>query len=86
MIYQLDGVERRQALPSGGAEITILATAAWEGDRIVIITNTTYPNGMKTQAKEVWSQDAQGRLVIDYTETGPTGPGPSMQVIHVKKP
>ncbi len=85
MIYQLDGVERRQALPSHGQEIVILATAAWEGDRIVINSRATYPNGMKTQSKEVWSLDAQGRLLIDYSERGPTGPGPTTKVIYVKK-
>jgi len=40
---------------------------------------------MKTQSKEVWWIDAQGRLVIDYTESGPKGPGTSVRVIHVKK-
>lgn len=87
MIYQLDGVERRNALPSHGAEIVILSKAIWDGDRIVITSQATYPNGMKTQSKEVWSLDAQGRLVIDYTESGPGGtPGPTMKVIHVRKP
>ena len=85
-IYQLDGVERQQALPMRGGDITILAKAAWDGDRVVITNNTSYPNGMKTQSKEVWSLDAQGRLVIDYSEVGPTGPGPSMKVVYVKKP
>jgi hypothetical protein len=86
MIFQLDGVERRSALPSHGSEIVILSTAKWEGDRIVITSRASYPNGMKTQSKEIWSLDAQGRLVIDYTESGPGGsPGPTMKVIHVKK-
>jgi hypothetical protein len=85
-IYQLDGVERQQAVPMRGGDVTMQAKAAWDGDRIVITTNTSYPNGMKTQSKEVWSLDAQGRLVIDYTEVGPTGPGPSMKVVYVKKP
>lgn len=87
MIYQLDGVERRNAMPSHGAEIVILSKAMWDGDRIVITSQASYPNGMKTQSKEVWSLDAQGRLVIDFTESGPGGtPGPTMKVIHVKKP
>lgn len=85
MVYQLDGVERRQAISSQRTDITIMARAVWDGDRIVITSNTSYPNGMKTQSKEIWSMDPQGRLVIDYSETGPTGPGPSMKVVHVKK-
>lgn len=84
-IYQLDGVERRLAIASQRTDITVMARAAWDGDRIVITSNTSYQNGMKTQAKEIWSMDAQGRLVIDYSETGPTGPGPSMKVVHVRK-
>ena len=87
MIYQLDGVERRSAIPSRGQEIVILSKALWDGDRVVITSQASYPNGMKTQSKEIWSLDAQGRLVIDYTESGPRGsPGPAMKVIHVKKP
>ena len=84
-IYQLDGVERQQALPTRGQEIVVLSIASWDGDRIVISSRTSYPNGMKTQSREVWSLDSQGRLVIDYTEIGPTGPGPSMKVVYVKK-
>jgi hypothetical protein len=84
-IYQLDGVERQQAVPMRGQDIVILSKAAWDGDRIVISSTTSYPNGMKTQSKETWSFDAQGRLVIDYTEIGPTGPAPAMKVTFVKK-
>jgi hypothetical protein len=85
MSYQLDNVERRLAIPGRGSEITMLARATWDAGRIVITTNVAYPNGMKTQSKEVWSIDDQRRLVIDYSETGPTGAGPSVKVIHVKK-
>lgn len=86
MVYQLDGIERRQAIPSQGTSITILVRAAWDGDRIVITTNTSYPNGMKTQIKETWSLDAQRRLVIDSIETGPNGtPGEIRKIILVKQ-
>ena len=84
MTYQLDGVERRLAIPGRGADISMLAKASWDGDHIVITTNTSYPNGMKTQAKEVWSIDAEGRLVIDYAESGPTGPG-SERAAHLRE-
>jgi hypothetical protein len=84
MTYQLDGVERRLAIP-GRTDITMLATAAWDGDHIVISTKISYPNGMKTQSKEVWSIDEKGQRVVDYTENGPTGPGPTQKVVYVKK-
>jgi hypothetical protein len=84
--YQLDGVERRMAIPGRPtSDITILSTAAWDANRIVINTNIAYPNGMKTQSKETWSIDEKARLVIDYSERGPTGPGPTMKVVYVKK-
>jgi len=85
MTYQLDGLEHRNAIPSRGAEIVMTSTANWDGDRLVINTRTVYPNGPKTSAKEVWSMDAQGRLIVDYTEAGPTGPGPAMKVIYTRK-
>jgi hypothetical protein len=85
IVYQLDGIEHRNAIPSHGAEIVMMSTAAWDGDRIVITIRTDYPNGMKTTAREVWSLDAQGRLVVDATESGPTGPGPAMKIIHTRK-
>ena len=86
MSYQLDGVERRMAVPGrAGAEITMLAKASWNGNTIVVLTNISYPNGMKTQSKDVWSIDGKGQLVIDSIETGPTGPGPVLKMIHVKK-
>jgi hypothetical protein len=82
--YQLDGVERRQAIPSHN-EITMLVRASWDGNHIVIAISTSYENGMRTQSKETWSIDAQGRLVIDFRETGNRGPDDTNQVIYVKK-
>jgi hypothetical protein len=86
MVYQLDGIERRLALPSHGSEITILARASWDAGRIVITSDASYPNGMRTRSTDTWSMDAQGQLVIDSTETGPGGaPGPTMKIIYAKK-
>jgi len=88
-IYQLDGVERRMALPSAGTrtagDITVLSSAKWDGNRIVITTTTSYENGMRTQGKDVWSIDAQGRLVIDYTETGPGAPPQISKFVFTRK-
>jgi hypothetical protein len=88
MAYQLDGVERRQAIPLHN-EITMLTRASWDGDRIVIAITTSYEIGMSTQVTETWSIDAKGQLVIDSTETGgPNGhPGPAetTKTIYVKK-
>jgi hypothetical protein len=86
LTYQLDGVERRLALPSHGSEIVILAKASWDADRVVIIRNATYPNGMKTQSRDVWSLNAQGQLIVDSSETGPGGEkGPVVKIVYAKK-
>jgi hypothetical protein len=85
-VYAIDGLERRTTLPLQGGEVVMLTRAAWDGDRVVITTHLAYPNGMKTQSKEVWSIDANGRLMIDYSESGPRGqPGPSVTLIHTRK-
>lgn len=67
--HQLDGTEQRTVIPMRGGEVVMLSRAVWQGDTIVITTTTSYPNNMKTVSKEIWSIDAQGRLVIDFTET-----------------
>jgi len=85
MTYQLDGLEHRNTMTFRGAEIVMMSTASWDGNRIVINTRTVYTNGMKTSAKEVWSMDAQGRLVVDYAESGPPASGPAMKVIYTRK-
>ena len=86
LVHQLNGAEQRTAIPMRGGEVIMLTKAAWEGDTIVVTIATDYPNKMKTVAKEIWSIDAQGRLVIDSTETAE---GQAAQVVnrvtHVRK-
>ena len=67
--YQLDGTEQQSQVPMSGDVVRISTRAGWEKDRIVITIRTAYPTGMKTVARETWSLDAQGRLVIDIVET-----------------
>lgn len=83
-VYQLDGVERRLGIP-GQASITTMVKAGWEGNRIVVSTNDSYPTGAKIQSKDVWSIDAQGRLVIDHTESDQNGHSETKQMTLVKK-
>ena len=88
--YQLDGVERRMPLPSGGgsigSRITMMASARWDGNRILITTTYIYPDNGRELYKDVWSIDAQGRLVIDTTSTGPDGKSIPSRAIFTKKP
>src|SRR5215203_1681623 len=53
-VYQLDGVERRLALPSQAGDVTVLARARWDAGRIVITTDTSYSGGMRTRATDTW--------------------------------
>jgi hypothetical protein len=85
MIYQLDGVERRQAIPGHASDITMLARAFWEGNHIVIVVRTAYSNGAKTDSTETWSIDKQGRLVIDFKELENGRPGEANTLIYTKK-
>ena len=85
--YQLDGVERRMALPASVARMvdSVMSSAKWNGNRIVIVTNTNYSNGMRTKDEDVWSFDAQGRLVIQTTESGPGAPPKTTRGVFNKK-
>ncbi len=83
--YELDGVEHRRTMAMRGGEIVILTRAAVERGTVVIAITTSYPNNMKTVENEVWSIDAEGQLVIDFTEIA-TGQAPRvLKIVHRKK-
>jgi hypothetical protein len=67
-----------------GESIVILSKAVWNGNTLVLTTDTSYPNGMKTKAIENWSLDGKGQFIIDYTETA-EGQKRAFKVIHTKK-
>lgn len=71
-VYRLDGTESRNALVSHGEEIVTLSKASWSGNQLTITSDTTYPDGRKRQTMAVWSLDAEGRRVVDFTESGMT--------------
>jgi len=85
--YQLDGTEHLSQVPMSGDVIRVSTRAGWEKDRIVITVRTAYPTGMKTVARETWSLDAQGRLIIDIVETmeGLPNKPDIQQIISVRK-
>ena len=85
--YQLDGIEQLSQVPMSGDVIRVSTRAGWEKDRIVITVRTAYPTGMKTVARETWSLDAQGRLIIDIVETmeGLPNKPDVQQIISVRK-
>ena len=70
MVYKLDGTESRNVLVSHGSDSVTLSKASWNGNQLTITSDTTYPDGRKRHAKEVWSFGGDGRLVVELTETG----------------
>ena len=83
--FLLDGLEHKRTMAARGSEIAITYRAQWEGASLVITSTQLYSNGMKLNMRDVWSIDAKGQLVIDYSESGPGGAAPPMKVIHVRK-
>ena len=82
--YQIDGMEHRTVLPMRGEQIVSVTKAAWEGNTLVLTILENYPNGMKLNVKEVWSLDAQGRMVVEETESAP-GQKPQVRKIVLQK-
>ena len=83
--YILDGKEHRNVMPSHGSEIVTLYTATWKGDRLTILSKSTYPNGNVLDQEMVLSLDTKGQLIIDLTETFTGRPKSTMQLVHKKQ-
>jgi hypothetical protein len=83
--YKLDGSESRNELTSHGEPIVTISRASWDGDKVVITSATTYPDGRKLESKQTWSLNASGQLVIDLTRTMTGQAAESMTIVHRKK-
>ncbi len=84
-VYALDGSESRNALTSHGHEIVTVSKTTWNRERLTIESETTYPDGRKLQATDVWSLDAEGRLLIERTERGLTPSPSTMKLVYGKR-
>jgi hypothetical protein len=82
--YELNGMEHRSVMSMRGEQIVTVTKAAWEGNTLVVTILESYPNGMKLNVKEVWSLDAQGRLVVEYTESA-QGQKPQVTKVVLQK-
>ena len=83
--YILDGKEHRSVMPSHGSEIVTLYTATWNGDRLTILSKSTYPNADVLDQTMVLSLDTKGQLIIDLTETSTGRPKTTTQIVHKKQ-
>jgi len=83
--FILDGKEHRSVMPTHGSEIVTLYTATWNGDKLTVLSKSTYPNGNVLDQIQMWSLDAKGQLIIDLTETFTGRPKATMQIVHRKQ-
>jgi len=83
--YKLDGSESRNELTVHDDPIVTLSKAAWDGNKVVITSATTYPDGRKLDSKETWSLDSEGRLIVEHTQTMTGQPPRSMTIVSTKK-
>ena len=83
--FILDGAAHERTVSMRGTNLVINYKAAWQNNRLMITSDTAYPNGMKENRMETWSIDAKGQLVIDSTEKGPGGAGTPQQMVLARK-
>ena len=81
---RLEGTEVRNVITSHGDEIVTLSKASWDGSLLIVTETTTYPDGRKSNSREVWSIDAEGRLNIEFTQTL-DGKTTTIKVVYQKK-
>jgi hypothetical protein len=72
-VYNLDGSESRNLNPVGGGQPDepIFSTAAWDGEKLVILTRgTALIDGKPLESRRVIWIDADGRLTIERASDG----------------
>lgn len=74
MSYKLDGSESKNTVNRGGTDTVILATAKWDGDKLVIVTKGA--NGNTTRKYFMEGADLV-RESIDATPAGGKAPDPT---------
>ena len=77
--YRLDGVETRSR---PNAEVEVVSQASWQGDRLAIV-NTFYVEGQRrSEHRQLWSLDSEGRLVIEVTRQAQGQPATATKTIY----
>ncbi|HUF22576.1 MAG TPA: hypothetical protein VMN81_00510 [Vicinamibacterales bacterium] len=83
--YRLDGSESRSTMMSHDEEIISVATASWNGDQLVILRATQYPDGSKIESRMTFALNAEGQLVRELIDTIDGKPQPAVTVVARKK-
>jgi hypothetical protein len=77
--YKLDGTETTRSTLIHETNLTTLARAEWIGGTLKIAETITFPGAPKRQETQLWWLDAQGRLIVEFTNTT-EGQGPTSGV------
>ena len=81
IVHKLDGKEHDSSL----GDIKSRSRAEWQGDKLVLVENATYPDGRKIETRSTWSLGSDGRLTVEGTRTGPDGKPETVKIVSTKK-
>ena len=84
-VIKLDGTVSRNVLTSHGEDIVTVSNATWDGDRLVITSDTTYSDKRRLKTKEVLWIDGEGRLNVEFSETMDGGEPRTVKAVFRKK-
>ena len=81
IVHKLDGKEHDSSL----GNVKSLSRAEWQGDKLVVVENATYPDRRKIETRSTWSLGSDGRLTVEVTRTGPDGKPETVKIVSTKK-
>ena len=81
LVYKLDGSESKNSVTRDGQQQEQIATATWDGNKLVIATQVRFQGNTREQ-RRVLSMEG-GNLVIDQTNPGRSG-GAAIKVVYKK--
>jgi hypothetical protein len=81
LVYKLDGSESKNTVTRDGQQQEQIATATWDGNKLVIATQVRFQGNTREQRRVLAMEGAN--LVIDQTNPG-RGGGASIKVVYKK--
>lgn len=83
-VYNLDGTDSKNTMTMGGNAVDQTSKVKWEGDKMVITTNSSF-NGNPIESTMTLTLDAAGNLVVEATGPGRGGGPPTTTKMTYKK-
>jgi hypothetical protein len=81
LTYKLDGSESKNTVTRDGQQQEQIATATWDGSKLVIATQVRFQGNTREQRRVLSTEG--GNLVIDQTNPGRSG-GAAIKVVYKK--